>query len=102
MSKISVQKSESSHQGPMKAVNCLSNGWLESTKRILNYIWHIFQKKKGTFQIVSITFYKFPSLKIMSKTVEKNAQPSIDMEALAEKKLEDTTFADLVSSKLAL
>jgi hypothetical protein len=34
----------------------------------------------------------------MSKTVEKNAQPSIDMEALAKKKLEDTTFADLVSS----
>jgi hypothetical protein len=32
----------------------------------------------------------------MSKAVEKEAQPSVDMEALSKKKLEDTTFADLV------
>lgn len=34
--------------------------------------------------------------KIMSKVAEKEAQPSVDMEALQKKKLEDTTFADLV------
>lgn len=33
----------------------------------------------------------------MSKTIEKAAEPSIDMELLAKKKVEDTTFADLVS-----
>lgn len=33
---------------------------------------------------------------VMSKAVEKEAQPSVDMEALSKKKLEDTTFADLV------
>lgn len=32
----------------------------------------------------------------MSKAAEKEAQPSVDMEALQKKKLEDTTFADLV------
>ncbi|CAO3624673.1 unnamed protein product [Mucor fragilis] len=37
----------------------------------------------------------------MSKVAEKEAQPSVDMEALQKKKLEDTTFADLgVSSQL--
>jgi hypothetical protein len=34
----------------------------------------------------------------MSKAAEKEAQPSVDMEMLSKKKLEDTTFADLVSN----
>jgi hypothetical protein len=36
----------------------------------------------------------------MSKAVEKEAQPTVEMEMLSKKKLEDTTFADLVSSFL--
>lgn len=38
----------------------------------------------------------------MSKAAEKEAQPSVDMEALQKKKLEDTTFADLVRAHLML
>lgn len=34
----------------------------------------------------------------MSKAADKEAQPSVDMEMLSKKNLEETTFADLVSS----
>lgn len=35
----------------------------------------------------------------MSTTVDKEAKPAVDMELLSKKTLEETTFADLVSTK---
>lgn len=69
--------------------------WIQSV--MVAYMIHFFVFDFSRKFYISFPYsWHFYLIVIMSKAVEKEAQPSVDMEALSKKKLEDTTFADLV------